>query len=69
MNIWLSTNLIRDQEINLQLFNSRNVSVSGEAVCFGFFLMLQLVYFPVDTHQNIGEQNEDTDFLSILSKH
>lgn len=31
MNAWLSTNLIRDQEINLQLFNSQNVNVIGEA--------------------------------------
>lgn len=34
MNIWLSTNLIRDQEISLQLFNSQNVNVIGEADFF-----------------------------------
>lgn len=66
LNIWLSTNLKRDQEINLQLFNSQNVNGIGEAD-----LKKKSnweVYFPVDTNKNFGEQHEDTIFLNIPSK-
>lgn len=45
MNAWLSTNLIRDQEINLQLFNSQNVNVIGEADFFFFFFNAQRSLF------------------------
>lgn len=62
MNAWLSTNLIRDQEINLQLFNSQNVNVIGEADLKK--KMYREVYFPVDWHQNFGKQQEDSGLFS-----
>lgn len=65
MNAWLSTNLIRDQEINLQLFNSQNVNVIGEADFFFFFLMHREVYFPVALHQNFEKQQEDSGLFSV----